>query len=488
MQRSSRSIASLAAALAKAQAELVNPEKSLVGDHTIGGGGGAEQTFRYAPLSSGLDIVRKTLGQHGIATIQTTAIDQIAGTVNLTTMLAHASGEWIASDWPVCAVSETATPHRMGAALTYARRYALFTLVGLAGEDDLDAPDLVKPTQKGPGIAPPPDRLNGGQQNGGHKGTFAERSVQRAGKAGSSSAAAVLGAEASAALCDGMVAELNALQGGEDAALWAYRCLPDRNRLTAGDAQRLEEAFRARLAGFAAHNDEGIATPEPTAQSLPPSIPVRGEAPLGPSSLMARSGRPIRQRKLQSGSQGIDKTVLALPEPRRIRDRDHVQYVAKRPCLICGRQPSDAHHLRFSQSRALGRKVGDEFTVPLCRGHHREVHGCVDELAWWRKSGVDPTVAARELWLETHPLSSGAGSALADVGNSPTTSAGEGTEAKTDGRKGGRRADRKTKSVKDAVSYADRGEPSQQEPDTVNLASTAAPVRQAASLGSWWSP
>jgi hypothetical protein len=116
MQRSSESIANLAAALAKAQAELVNPEKSLVA--TIEGAGGAERSFRYAPLSSGLDIVRKTLGQHEIATVQTTAINQSAGIVNLTTVLAHASGEWIASDWPVCPISETATPHRMGAALT----------------------------------------------------------------------------------------------------------------------------------------------------------------------------------------------------------------------------------------------------------------------------------------------------------------------------------------------------------------------------------
>ena len=107
-----------------------------------------ERSFRYASLSSGLDIVRKTLGQHEIATVQTTAIDQGAGIVNLTTVLAHASGEWIASDWPVCAISETATPHRMGAALTYARRYALFTLVGIAGEDDLDAPDLNAPTSR----------------------------------------------------------------------------------------------------------------------------------------------------------------------------------------------------------------------------------------------------------------------------------------------------------------------------------------------------
>ena len=148
MQRSSGSIGSLAAALAKAQGELVNPEKSLVATIRVDRRGGAEQTFRYAPLSSGLDIVRKILGQHEIATVQTTSIDQAAGMVNLTTVLAHSSGEWIASDWPVCGISETATPHRMGAALTYARRYALFTLVGIAGEDDLDAPDLSTPTSQ----------------------------------------------------------------------------------------------------------------------------------------------------------------------------------------------------------------------------------------------------------------------------------------------------------------------------------------------------
>jgi hypothetical protein len=417
MQRSSSSIASLAAALAKAQAELVNPEKSQVATIRSEAGRGAEQTFRYAPLSSGLDIVRKTLGQHGIATIQTTAIDQTAGTVNLTTMLAHASGEWIASDWPVCAIGETATPHRMGAALTYARRYALFTLVGIAGEDDLDAPDLLTPTQKGPGIAPArrdpsPGRLNGGQHYGGRKGPFGQGPVQRARNAGASTRAALLGAEASAALCDGMVAELNALQGGEEAALWAFRSLPDKNRLTAADAQRLEEAFQAKLAGFAGDSEDGIKIPEWTALSPPPSVPAQDQPAASSARPIARQPRP-RRPKLPSRSRRIDKTVLALPEPRRVRDRDHVRYVAKQPCLICGRQPCDAHHLRYSQSRALGRKVSDEFTVPLCRGHHREVHGCGDEVAWWRKSGIDPTVAARELWLVTHPLSSGAGSLIA---------------------------------------------------------------------------
>jgi ERF superfamily len=142
MHRSSESIAALAAALAKAQVLLTNPEKSLTA--TVGSDRYDEpgRTFRYAPLSSGLDIVRKVLGQHEIATVQTTAIDQATQAVSLTTVLAHSSGEWIASDWPVCALSEMATPRRMGAALTYARRYALFTLVGIAGEEDLDAPDL----------------------------------------------------------------------------------------------------------------------------------------------------------------------------------------------------------------------------------------------------------------------------------------------------------------------------------------------------------
>src|SRR5271157_6044925 len=108
MQRSSETIGTIAAALAKAQAQLVNPEKSLVATIRSDRSGEAEQSFRYAPLSSGLDIVRKTLSQHEIATVQTTAIDETTGIVRLSTVLAHSSGEWIASDWPVCAITETA--------------------------------------------------------------------------------------------------------------------------------------------------------------------------------------------------------------------------------------------------------------------------------------------------------------------------------------------------------------------------------------------
>ena len=154
MHRSSDTIATIAAALAKAQVELTNPEKSLVATIRSPFPREADRTFRYAPLSSGLDIVRKSLGRHEIATIQATEIDKEAGLLRLTTILAHSSGEWFSSEWPVCQITDIASAQRMGAALTYARRYALFTLVGIAGEDDLDAPDLgaaPKPAAELPG-------------------------------------------------------------------------------------------------------------------------------------------------------------------------------------------------------------------------------------------------------------------------------------------------------------------------------------------------
>src|ERR1700704_605767 len=148
MHRSSESVAAIATALAKAQTELSNPEKAMTGT-VYNNRSDSPQSFRYASLSSGLHIVRKTLGGQQIAIAQTTDIDRANGMVNLTTLLLHTSGEWISSDWPVCQLSETSAPRRMGAALTYARRYALFTMVGIAGEDDLDAPDITKDRPQG---------------------------------------------------------------------------------------------------------------------------------------------------------------------------------------------------------------------------------------------------------------------------------------------------------------------------------------------------
>jgi hypothetical protein len=375
----------LAAALAKAQIELTNPEKSLLGSIEPSRTGG-ERLFRYAPLSSGLEIVRKTLGRHEIATVQTTAIDQTAGIVNLTTMLAHSSGEWVASDWPVCPISDTATPRRMGAALTYARRYALFTLVGIAGEDDLDAPDVVAPTGHASGTEKPdltnqPGRSNGSQGQRGHP-----TPPRRNGKSVSIPAKAILEPAKSAALRDQFVAELDAVTTPDAATTWAHRTLGAKNTLTAADARRAEEAFQSRLASLGPGDIEAI------------------EATLAPA-LSAEMALPKRPRTAEPGkrppSRGVDKSTLSLPAPRRIRDKDHIRFVALQPCLICGRQPSDAHHLRFAQTRALGRKVSDEFTVPLCRGHHRELHRRGDERAWWNEVGINPSNVASTLWSKS---------------------------------------------------------------------------------------
>ena len=427
MQRTSDSIATLAAALAKAQIELVNPEKSLVAIIHAEGPGRDQQTFRYAPLSSGLDIVRKILGQHEIATVQTTSIDQAAGIVNLTTVLAHASGEWIASDWPVCAISDTATPHRMGAALTYARRYALFTLVGIAGEDDLDAPDLNAPTtppSRAEKPVPHDGRLNGGQSHSAQQ-TPGLRGAKNPAKP-------ILGAKASGALRDQLFEELKAIASSDDAATWASRMLGAKNSLTAADARQVEQAFQEKLSTLEKGLADFVEVSHAKFDLLQPSEPPKTN-PAG-----------VEYRPAQKS---VDKSTLTLPKLHRIRDRDHVRFVAKQPCLICGRRPSDPHHLRFAQHRALGRKVSDEFTVPLCRGHHREVHRWGDEAAWWKKAGIDPTVPARSLWLETHPLPTTPDNMITDGAPSVGTVGTDQSEAKRNGQVSKRRPNYKTKPI-----------------------------------------
>ncbi len=249
MQRSSESIGAIAGALAKAQSEITNPEKALTATIRSPFPREADRSFRYASLASGLDIVRKVLGKHEIATVQTTAIDEAAGLIRLTTLLAHSSGEWVSSDWPVCPVG-------------------------------------------------------------------------------------------------------------------------------------VEEAFAAKLAELS-HTEAAQIAP-----ALEPALTLvfdttSAEAP-------ARSG--------------IDKSVLAVAQPRRHRDKQHLRFVAKHSCLVCGRKHCEPHHLGFMQPRALGRKVSDEFVVPLCRIHHREVHRISDEPAWWRRLGIEPVEVALKLWRRTRLL------------------------------------------------------------------------------------
>jgi hypothetical protein len=382
MHRSSDSIGAIAAALAKAQAELTNPEKSLVGTiHSPFREG--DRTFRYAPLSSGLDIVRRSLGRHEIATVQTTAIDKDVGVIRLTTVLAHSSGEWLSSDWPVCAIADTAAPQRMGTALTYARRYALFTLVGIAGEDDLDAPDL---TTAGPQntVTNSPRSDNRTQTNVQRPG---DPPIAAASKRASPTNA-ILAPDQSADLRERLLKEIQDFNSAEAATNWARQALLAKNRLISADAQAVENAFQLKVADF-----EGVDPPEANDKS----------SPTGSKQTSSRAGtHPRTPPEVRSTS--IDKSVLAIPEPRRLRDKVHVKYVSKRPCLICGRQPSDPHHLRFAQQRAVGRKVSDEFIVPLCRTHHREVHRSGDEVVWWKQSGIDALEAAYKLWRETHAV------------------------------------------------------------------------------------
>jgi hypothetical protein len=383
MQRSSETIGTIAAALAKAQGELINPEKSLVATLRPDSPGAAERSFRYAPLSSGLDIVRKALGRHEIATVQATAIDHEAGLIRLTTTLAHSSGEWMSSDWPVCPISETATPHRMGAALTYARRYALFTLVGIAGEDDLDAPDLAAPAvpDSGPEKLVTSNKIAG--MNVGREAGAA--SIRRNERAGTTTIKRLRNPDGSAALRDQLLTEVDRLSSADDAATWAHRIMPTKNSLAAADARRVEDVFAAKMKILGSGDGEVINTPSSSSEPGQAGLP---------------DAKPIEL------SNRVDKSLLALPEPRRFRDKTHCKFVSKQPCLICGRRPSDAHHLRFAQHPALGRKVSDEFMVPLCRGHHREVHRSGDEASWWSKAGIDPIGVARTLWTETHPVRS----------------------------------------------------------------------------------
>jgi ERF superfamily len=309
MQRSSETIGTIAAALAKAQAQLVNPEKSLVATIRVtkpARQGDRSATPRYRAGS------RKTLSQHEIASVQATSIDGTAGIVRLSTVLAHASGEWIASDWPVCAISETTTPHRMGAAMTYARRYALFTLVGIAGEDDIDAPDLVSPTPA-TSVSTKPKRNSKTGNAGDHRSSAG---------ASNRTCQSELSAALSASLRDELLREIEFLNTGDEAALWARRRLGAKGTLHSADAAHVERGFQDRLMSF---------TTDAAASSI--------------QQTSHRSG----QGKKRSRSATIDKTALALPAPRRMLDYrkpfDSSSYENDK--IVVGRLPHFQQFRRF---------------------------------------------------------------------------------------------------------------------------------------------
>lgn len=411
MHRSSESVGAIATALAKAQTELSNPEKAMVGT-VYRDRSDTPQSFRYASLSSGLDIVRKTLGGQQIAIAQTTDIDRASEMVNLTTVLLHTSGEWISSDWPVCRLSETSAPRRMGAALTYARRYALFTMVGIAGEDDLDAPDLIndqcEPDDNQTRLPNPPGR--------------SDRRSTGVAPLANAVLSEKLSVDESTALRARLIREIETASP-EFLETRALAILKGKNRLTAEDSKQVEDAFAARLAMQAVSPeivsvDEtklAATTVQPAETVMTSAKPHRGR----PRKVKLAEGRPAelfvspaidesppvsRVRQIGSAPKDVQVGELSLPKERRYRDKAHLKFVASHPCLVCGKSPVDAHHLRFAQPRAMGLKVSDEFTVPLCRAHHRDNHRHGDEKAWWVRAAIEPIEVSRKLWTTSRPF------------------------------------------------------------------------------------
>jgi hypothetical protein len=395
MHRSSDAIGNISAALAKAQAELTNPEKSLTATIRSPFPRERDRTFRYAPLSSGLDIIRKSLGRHEIATIQSTEIDKEAGLLRLTTILAHSSGEWISSEWPVCLIADIASAQRMGAALTYARRYALFTLAGIAGEDDLDAPDLDAIPNPAVELPRPGSQPTGQAATGKRTGPGDGKRPESPG------AKSVLEGQLSASLRESLIEQMAAINSADEAAAWAHRNLPAKNTLTAADAKMVEERFRASLSTIGDARMPDGASDGPALGGTPDGL-----VPVGPPNAVADQSvaRPPAgesQKAVAPRKRSLSSSIRALGKTVRLRDKDHRKFVLRQACLVCGRVPSDPHHLTFTQPRALGRRVSDEFTVPVCRVHHRELHRSGDEAAWWRSFSIDPVPVALKLWQQT---------------------------------------------------------------------------------------
>jgi hypothetical protein len=270
------------------------------------------------------------------------------------------------------------------------RRYALFTLVGIAGEDDLDAPDLNDggaPTSgAGNGIQRLPDAPARHRPQGNGKGPRQP----------------ILDAQSSAALRDRLVREIAGITSADEGFDWAYQALSKKNTLTASDARLVQLAFELRLSALEAPAEGREDGPQSALAGADEKHGVDPSGQLPPATdhpSSAAGGTKPDPGGARSG--GIDKSVLSISEARRYRDKAHIKFVASRSCLVCGRKPCDPHHLRFAQVRALGRKVSDEFTVPLCRLHHRELHRSRNESLWWKKFGLDPIKIAAQLWDRT---------------------------------------------------------------------------------------
>jgi hypothetical protein len=171
---------------------------------------------------------------------------------------------------------------------------------------------------------------------------------------------------------------------------------------------------------FGLHPDDTTPIPRPSryyGRRQSPPITDHFKAPVRNGNSAPSAAPPLAPTLPAPPSARIDKSVLTLAEPKRRRDKSHLRFVASQPCLVCARHPSDPHHLRFAQPRALGVKVSDEFTVPLCRGHHRQLHQAGNEINWWNTLKIDALPVARQLWEQTHPKESQAETQISDSGS-----------------------------------------------------------------------
>ena len=184
--------------------------------------------------------------------------------------------------------------------------------------------------------------------------------------------------------------------------VWARDALPRKNTLTGADTRMVETAFALKHSAFslsdAAERSGQALRGMPATKDVPPAAPpVAAEAAHAPAVAgQVPAAEPVRMLpKIDAREPArIDKSVLTIGTPKRFRDKEHLRFVAQQTCVLCGRKPSEAHHIRFVQPRALGRKASDEFAVPLCRSHHRAVHRAGDEKAWWQQAGIDPLKVA----------------------------------------------------------------------------------------------
>ena len=193
-----------------------------------------------------------------------------------------------------------------------------------------------------------------------------------------------------------LLASVALLESEEEAADWVHKNMPAKNTLIPADSDLVESAFKDKLASI---------------PSMQTSVEEPADSVAGDGSATASEQVFVEAMEASAAAPIILPQKPEARRPRvaaktiRLRDKEHCKFIAAQPCVVCGRTPSEAHHIRFAQPRAVGRKVSDEYTVPVCRLHHRDLHTYGDEASWWAAVSIDPLPIALQLWQKSrsHP-------------------------------------------------------------------------------------